>query len=262
MKTQLAEEYLKSKRKYPTIVVDNFFENPDFIRKFALSLSYEKDPEGKWPGERSKKLYNIDQSLQDFMANKILSIYFDMRYTQVTWEDSYLMFQKVERFSDIKDSLDNKGWIHVDDNQTFAGVVYLTPNINPNSGTSIFRLKDEYSDFNIHDLDVTPKIEKYRNDIFEKNKLLKLETDIKKTLDYMYKRFELVTEVKNIYNRCVIFDSNQYHTANEYYTDGEERLTFVYFFKNVKSTVLPLEKIYEHDEDIKNRIKSYEDSIS
>ena len=76
MKTQSAEEYLKSKRKYPTIVVDNFFENPDFIRKFALSLSYEKDPEGKWPGERSKKLYSIDQSLQDFMANKLFSIYF------------------------------------------------------------------------------------------------------------------------------------------------------------------------------------------
>ena len=181
----------------------------------------------------------------------------------ILWMIELTLFREPrERFSDIKDSLDNKGWIHVDDNQTFAGVVYLTPNINPNSGTSIFRLKDEYSDFNIHDLDVTPKIERYRNDIFEKNKLLKLETDIKKTLDYMYKRFELVTEVKNIYNRCVIFDSNQYHTANEYYTDGEERLTFVYFFKNVKSTVLPLEKIYEHDEDIKNRIKSYEDSIS
>ena len=43
------EDTLNLQRKYPTVVIDDFFQNPDIIRKYALSLTYEKAVDGRWP---------------------------------------------------------------------------------------------------------------------------------------------------------------------------------------------------------------------
>ena len=52
----------KVTRFYPT-VVDNFFDNPDSIRQFGLSLPKTPDDEGRWPGIRSEELHKIDNQL-------------------------------------------------------------------------------------------------------------------------------------------------------------------------------------------------------
>ena len=37
----------------------------------------------------------------------------------------------------------NMGWVHYDENVIFAGVIFLTPKIDLNCGTSIFKLVDK-----------------------------------------------------------------------------------------------------------------------
>ena len=111
-------------KKYPTVVIDNFFKNPELIREFALSLPFEKSPDGRWPGERSPMLNEIDEELVKNIAAKILSIYFDLK-TRVYWDDIQMTFQKTRQYSNEKDSPQNKGWIHIDEDKSFAGVIYL-----------------------------------------------------------------------------------------------------------------------------------------
>ena len=47
--------------KFNPICVDNFFDNPDEIRKFGLGLKKEPHYKGSWPGERSDELFKIDE---------------------------------------------------------------------------------------------------------------------------------------------------------------------------------------------------------
>ena len=50
-------------------------------------------------------------------------------------------------------------------------------------------------------------------------------------------KFEETIRVNNIYNRLLIFDSNLYHSANDYISpDDDPRLAFMGFTKGVRST--------------------------
>ena len=60
---------------YYSTIRDNFFSNPDLIRDYALSLDMESDNSGKWPGVRSKMIYEINKDLNDYIVAKILSCY-------------------------------------------------------------------------------------------------------------------------------------------------------------------------------------------
>ena len=51
-------------KKFHNICIDNFFSNPDLIRKYALSLEYHRSKDGSWPGERSNTLNIINENLQ------------------------------------------------------------------------------------------------------------------------------------------------------------------------------------------------------
>ena len=55
---------------YPITCVDNFFDTPDDIKNYAKTLDYNYSKEGKWPGERSNHLHEIN-----FNFYKISRIY-------------------------------------------------------------------------------------------------------------------------------------------------------------------------------------------
>jgi hypothetical protein len=56
---------------FPTICVEDFYDNPDSVRQFALSQKYEKSDDGKWPGKRTANLHEINPILFDQFCNKI-----------------------------------------------------------------------------------------------------------------------------------------------------------------------------------------------
>ena len=122
--------------KLHTVFDDNFFENPDQIVEYANTLKYYKSKENNWPGGRTLNMWELNDDLYKFLTNKVLSYYFDLEKTHVTWTYSNIRFHKVEP-GDWK--LHNKQHTRIHKDDAFlAGVIYLNKKTNEETGTSIF----------------------------------------------------------------------------------------------------------------------------
>ena len=109
---------------YPITVVDNFYENPDEIRKFALSQRYEychqiKDISYTFPGSRTKDLSVIHPELFSKCCHKITSLFHNFEHDVLRWQFT-TCFQSVTKDYE-------RGVIHHDNDTVFAAVLYLTP---------------------------------------------------------------------------------------------------------------------------------------
>ena len=149
-----AGESLATKSRYKPpenffpVVVDNFFNDPEILIDYGKSLPKKPDPDGQWPGKRTEQLWKINEALHSAILSKILSCYFDLEYIEISWSNSSMTFQEIPRFSENKNYIRNKGWIHTDikyddsgGQDELAGLIYLTPNIDLDSGTSLFNIK-------------------------------------------------------------------------------------------------------------------------
>jgi len=244
----------KKSEKFFSVCVDIFFDDPDRIVKYAKSLPKKSDPEGNWPGKRTEVLWKINKELNNAIMLKIFSCYYDLSYQDVSWERADLVFQEIPAFSKNKNDVKNKGWIHLDsyDQKTFsfelAGLIYLTPDIDPDAGTSLFTLKKQN--------DKKYKAEEIQ---IEKNILYKDlwfdEAPFTKKYKEHKEFFIEKTRFANIYNRMIMYDINEFHRANSFYSgDGKDpRLTLAFFIGGINAESFPLEKI-------KN--KKYEDSYT
>ena len=252
--------------KFFPVSVDDFFDNPDIIVRYAKSLPKKSDPEGRWPGKRTELLWKINKQLNDLILLKILKCYYDLDYQSVFWERGNLAFQEISAFSKNKNDVRNKGWIHSDsdDQKKFpyelAGLIYLTPDIDPDAGTSLFTLKKRKD-----------KEYKVENKQIEKNILFKDSLVDKalysKKMKEQEEFFIEKTRFANIYNRMIMYDANEFHRANSFYSGDEKnpRLTLAFFigglnagiypsdvFATITNLAFPLEKIKnkKHDDFI------------
>lgn len=215
---------------FPVTILDNFYENPDFVRDYALSLEYFKSKTGNFPGERSKHISIINKNLFRLFCNKLFSIFFDPDIDKLSWNVD-TNFQKISSFSNNKNDIKNSGWIHQDDEYLIGGLVYLNPNPNPNWGTSIYSLN------NGMELDCEYK-----------NKLLHLSDQDFDEYEYTLEKtnhnnkFTETIRIENLYNRLILYDAKLFHGVPNYYSEnGEPRLTQVFFVKSlVTSSSYPL----------------------
>ena len=244
---------LATKSKYKTpehffpIVVDNFFNDPETLVDYGKSLPKKPDPDGAWPGKRSNFLWEIDEILTKAILLKILSCYYDLDYMDIIWEYGELRFQEIPRFSENKNDIRNKGWIHQDvpGEAQLAGVIYLTPNIDPDSGTSLYNLKsNKYRDKN-----QVLKKELYKFDHFDREEYTKSYINHEKAL------FEKV-RFQNIFNRLIMYDTSEWHRANSFYNgDGKDaRLTLAFFIGGISEPPLKRIKNNEYESIIKLQI--------
>ena len=187
--------------KVKSIVIDDFFPDPDAIRNWGLSLQYyDKDQlmevappqyglKYYYPGVRSLPLSQLKSPYSEAIQTSIATMskqFFGLKGQmniitafQLTTEQDYV--------------LNN---IHVDSGKnsaypiSVASVIYLTPNAPYDTGTNI------YTDEEPHDL---------------------------------------VDSIGNLYNRVTLYKSESYHRANRYFGDNLEngRLTLVSFIRNV-----------------------------
>jgi hypothetical protein len=240
--------------KFFPVSVDNFFDNPDKIVKYAKNLPKKSDPVGKWPGNRAEPLWKINKELNDLIILKILSCYYDLSYQDISWEHGDLYFQEISTIFKNKNDVRNKGEIHFDaDGAPYevAGLIYLTPDIDSDSGTSLFTLKQrndkEYFEFSIGS--------KFGQNLLKPNQNI---SDDKEEFDeaYFTKKYKKheeffieKTRFANIYNRMIMYDTNEFHRANNYYNgDGKDpRLTLVFFIGGLnggnQKISYPLEKV-------------------
>jgi len=206
----------------PTLCVDDFYSDPKRIRDFALSLDYNKLP-GNYPGERTENLYKINKSFFDSFCSRLFSILFDYDFTRVEWAVS-THFQKIYPHNKEKKSFLNTGWQHIDIDYAAAGVIYLNEISDLDSGTSFYRLKKSNT---LEKLDYTSR------DILYSDKEIDYDEYIKSIKKHDSK-FEKTLEVKNVFNRMIMYQSDIFHKESNFYAnDFEPRLTQVFFIHHL-----------------------------
>jgi|688.fasta_scaffold00037_211 hypothetical protein len=118
--------------KFPLFCIDDFYENPEAIREYALGLEYEdQTPYDK----RSQCLSEINPELFSRFCDKLFSVFYDSPVRYKVYTAFHIHFRK----SDDPDSPDNNGLLHKDPNVLMGGVIYLTPNPNPKAGTTVYK---------------------------------------------------------------------------------------------------------------------------
>ena len=217
-------------RKFPVTILDNFYENPDLVRQFALSLDSFTDSAGRWPGKRTLPLHEVNQSFFNTFCNKLFNLFYDLDYHNLNYRVS-TTFQTISNYSENPISNLNTGWIHSDDEYIFSGVIYLNPNPSEHAGTNIYNKIDgenngltQSEKFKLY-LGKEPVNEsEYTDQVLENNN-----------------KFEETVSIKNVYNRMILFEGGVYHGVPSYYSSSSElRLTQVFFVHRVAGARYPI----------------------
>ena len=175
-------------------IVEDFYDDPDSVREFAMNQKFYDDP--GFIGKRTREQFFFPGMKEHF--EKIMG----MRITN--WE-SHGMNGRFQH------NVAGEAITWHTDFQKFAGLIYLTPNAPYNSGTRMAAYKKNRVR---HCSD--PRIMDCFNQI----------TFLDGTL------YEDVDVVGNVYNRLVIYDGGLIHAAYQYFGDHLDncRLWHMFFF--------------------------------
>ena len=216
---------------YPVAIIENFYKNPDAIRKFALAqkFTYCKDVpniEYVYPGCRTQDLSLLDKAMFDKICTKLVSVFHNAEHDVMRWLIT-TSFQSVsEEFS--------QGVIHTDHNTVFAGVLYLTPDAPLDGGTSLFRKNKTFDEA------------KYQQALDENDVRFK-DGDIAMDTSY-HSMFDEIVRVNNVYNTLIIYEGRHFHAANRFFgkTLKDSRLAQVFFVNKIdaqKQSVFPISRV-------------------
>jgi hypothetical protein len=218
-----SSEYIKQsgiKNRYthpyiPTIVIDNFYEEPDLWREYALSQEFYKGDRGSWPGLRTKLLHELDDNIFRVTLRKLLMVMAQYGYSE---------FLELQTAFQMIDGTYGRGWVHDDDPKlNIAGVIYLNKEAPLDAGTTIYKDQndfngDKYTEMFMDDVllaspEERSKYEKYREE--------------------QVAHFEKTVTVESVYNRLILFDTRNWHSAEKFFGNSVEssRLTQVVFGK-------------------------------
>ena len=125
---------------YPVVVQDNFFPDPDAIVEYSQQLEYLTDPNGRWPGKRSKYFHELDHELFAFVGTKIHNIFYEN--PPQFWEME-MSFQITSPLHEDPTNKKNLGWVHKDTNRFFGGVIYYGVSLSDEEYNQSF---DKYHD--------------------------------------------------------------------------------------------------------------------
>jgi hypothetical protein len=185
------------------IVIDDFFDDPIAVREDALSKRF--DFLGNYPGMRTA---GVDDEQLDFLKQKfenILNCKINQWSSFQTGKDIMnTCFQLCLEY--------DASWVHHDGTH-WAGIAYLTPDADPDSGTGFFR----HIPTNI-----------FRWDRTDQQTDINFNAELRNPEDW-----QCHAEVKNIFNRLVLYRGELYHRSmksgfGRNYIQG--RLTQVFFF--------------------------------
>lgn len=203
---------------YPVTIVENFYDNPDAIRKFALAQKYtfchdRVNLEYVYPGSRTKDIFDLNPILHDKICKKLVSVFHNSEHDLMRWALSTSFQSVTEEF--------DQGVIHTDQNTIFAAVLYLTPNAPLNSGTSLYRKNNDFDEKEYQQAIAT-------NDVrFREGKI---------AMDVSYhKMFDEIVRVNNVYNTLIIYEGRHFHSANQFFgkTLKDSRLAQVFFINKI-----------------------------
>lgn len=180
-------------------VVDDFYANPDWVREFALQQEYETSQDGQrgYIGTRTQKQFLFDGMKEQFE--------YIMNRRIVRWEDHGMNGR-------FQYNIAGEPLVFHCDDQTWAAMLYLTPNAPYASGTRTHALRGT---------DIRDRKHPRIRECFPPD-----------SRNFDGTRFETVDQLGNVYNRLVIFNAAYLHSAVDYFGFNKEnsRLWHMFFF--------------------------------
>lgn len=175
-------------------VVDNFYSDPHAVREYALKQEFKAEIE-YFKGSRSIQQYFVPGTKEAF--ERIMGV-------KIREWETHGMCGRFQ-YCTSQDPL-----VYHNDGQTWAAMLYLTPDAPYSTGTSLYAHKNgarRTTDANFTD-------EVYSGGYYDRTK------------------FELVDSIGNVFNRLFIFDAQNIHAASEYFgqTKEDSRLFHIFFF--------------------------------
>jgi FkbM family methyltransferase len=197
----------KKKKKLPQVLVfDNFYDDPDSVRDYALKLNYQPPDNHGAVGFRSEEGRKIFKGTKEFFE-KVLDCHISDGNSDGGWNYSTNgCFQWCDKSTPL---------VYHADSQEYAGIIYLTPDAPPNTGTSFYRHK-KYKSMNGWEI--------FKNKDWYEGTIKEYHTDPEP--------WEMVDSIGNVYNRLVIFKSTNIHAVTEYFGENinDSRLFQLFFF--------------------------------
>lgn len=196
------------------IICNNFYEQPDKIREYALQQEYnDYTGNDNWPGRDSHNQHVVPENI--------------MAISHIVGEPLFMNeMNKSSYFRMTKEGQTGKQHIHFDPNPglAWAGVCYLTPIEKLQGGTKFWR-HNEYG------WEKMPTLEEG----LEHN--IKTQSDMKNFFETDGLDESKWTETLNIpfsYNRLILFRPWLFHSngINFGTTDDDARLVQLFFFHN------------------------------
>lgn len=207
---------LKDRLKYPyfpTRVVDDFLQEPDLWRYFALQQDYHFADNEAWPGQRTISLGDLDQGLFESFAKTLLK-HLPM----------YQGFHRLNACFHLIDETYGNGWVHDDDpDSNLSGIIYLNKEAPRGCGTTFYDDRwDTEADY-FHN--------KIRQDILECDADQRAE--MRTYRDKQRANFVPNITVESYWNRAILFDPRTWHSADNFFGNTKEtsRLNIVFYAK-------------------------------
>lgn len=184
------------------VVVDDFYANPDLIREWTMkSLDFKGSDYSK--GKRSQRfaIKGTKEKFEQILGVPIKNWNYD-GYANETFQYC---------------TADQQTVYHID-TQTYAAMIFLTPDAPLSAGTRFYRNKET-------------KLFKFTKEQREQGLFDKAFKGNNKNLNfYDGTKHELIDEVGNKYNRLVLFDAQQIHAAGDYFGDSIENARYFHIF--------------------------------
>jgi hypothetical protein len=177
------------------IVIDDFYINVDEVRQFALSVEYQPN----------LKFYKGLRSVKNYQQDGIKEVF------------ETLIGEKIKSFPNegstngcFQITTAEDPQVYHCDLQKWAAMIYLTPNAPLQSGTRTHKSKINNA---VHGSDVNIS-QSFIGGHYDSTK------------------FDIVDDISNVYNRLVIMDAQQIHSAGNYFGNSKEsgRLIQLFFF--------------------------------
>jgi hypothetical protein len=187
--------------KTTAIIIDDFYNNPHDVREFALKQEFSVV--GNYPGFRTVSHTNpsIYSTIQEAVKNAGGQI---TSFSTDSHNGSYQYALST-----------NKSWIHADE-QTWAGICFLTPDAPLSSGTGLYRHKST-------GLECRPRLSDGSID----EELLSTIYRDSQDMD----RWELTDRLANKFNRLILYRGDYFHMSLDYFgTDLSNGRLFQTFF--------------------------------